>query len=121
MESCLDSGTGTVGQVWRQFPELRRSERLQKDLVEIGALSSGEDPSLQPITTATEAYCRSIKLASNVNDGTPLLGHLYVRYFAGCFCVLSALSNQTNTETVPFRRRSFWRANARHTDSPGIA
>ena len=83
MENCFDRGTGTVNQVWSQFPELRRSEKLHRDLIDIGAVLKHQDPHNLPISTATAAYCQDIKAASKVNDGTPLLGHLYVRYFAG--------------------------------------
>jgi heme oxygenase len=83
MENCFDRGTGIVNQVWSRFPELRRSEKLHKDLLDVGAVLKTQDPQSLPISAATAAYCHDIKAASQVDGGTPLLGHLYVRYFAG--------------------------------------
>ena len=89
MEGCLDraaSRNEVVGQLWTQFPELRRSNKLKQDLIDIGAIRSHEDPFKLPMSSATSDYCSSIESAATRDSGTPLLGHLYVRYFAGLLC-----------------------------------
>ena len=86
MEDCLDhfDSTSIVGRVWRQFPELRRTNKLRQDLIDIGAIQSDEDAFKLPRSPATADYCNCIASAATIEHGTPLLGHLYVRYFAGC-------------------------------------
>jgi heme oxygenase len=83
MESCLDrADAGIVGRVWCQFPELRRSEKLKQDLVDAGAVENYNAAVDLPISAATANYCSCIKAAA-LEEEPRLLGHLYVRYFAG--------------------------------------
>ena len=80
LEWSLDQDKGPAGQVWAQFPELRRAEKLWLDLEEAGVTNAP-----LPISDATKAYCDSIARAANEDDGARLLGHFYVRYFADLF------------------------------------
>jgi heme oxygenase len=83
MEACLDTNPHKAGQLWRQFPELRRADKLRLDLKEIGIVSNHDDvPSASP---ATAAYIADIRRAAEEEEGVRLLGHLYVRYFADLF------------------------------------
>ena len=84
MESCFDHAdqAGIVGRVWSQFPELRRSEKLKQDLVDAGAMKNHNTPGDLPVSAATADYCSCIKNAA-LEEEPRLLGHFYVRYFAG--------------------------------------
>eukprot|EP00951_Prasinocladus_malaysianus_P018981 scaffold153099_cov38-Prasinocladus_malaysianus.AAC.1 len=89
MERCLDGNHHLAGDLWRKFPELRRAELIRQDLMEIGAISADSKPSDRgptlPISAATQDYVDCIERAGQEEDGTRLLGHLYVRYFADLF------------------------------------
>lgn len=79
-DAFIKNGDGPAGRVWSQFPDLARTEPLLEDLRNVGL---GNDP--PPPSPATAAYISSIKAAHLRNNGAPLLGHLYVRYFADLF------------------------------------
>ena len=86
MESALDSNQSTAGQVWREFPELRRLPGIKQDLVTIGAADDVSAMSgVPPASPATMRYVQRIEAAAAEEGGVRLLGHLYVRYFADLF------------------------------------
>ena len=84
MESSFDRAepAGIVGRVWVQFPELRRSKKIKQDLVDAGAMKNHNTHLDLPFSVATADYCSCIKTAA-LEEEPRLLGHLYVRYFAG--------------------------------------
>ena len=75
MEYCLEhfDSISIVGRVWRQFPELRRTNKLRQDLIDIGAIQSGEDDLKLPRSPATVDYCDCISSAAIREQGTPLV------------------------------------------------
>jgi len=79
MEARLDADQHLAGDLWRRFPELRRAPKLAHDLADIGLSTPA------PATPATAAYVAAIDDAAARERGVPLLGHLYVRYFADLF------------------------------------
>lgn len=79
MEERLDADQQLAGALWRRFPELRRAPKLAQDLADVGVSAPA------PASPATAAYVTAIREAAGREGGTPLLGHLYVRYFADLF------------------------------------